>query len=129
MPITSFEDAERHLDRAWYAAVLAATFDLVIGAMSILGTRTFTAAAAVYVARVLLMFGLAYGLGRRSAAAILLLLAGILRTGFDLTIGGLFRVGVGLVFVYFYARGVEAVFAYHRLSAGAPMASGGRTSA
>ena len=40
MTIFSFEEAERHLDRAWSAALVGAAFDLVIGAMAILGTRT-----------------------------------------------------------------------------------------
>jgi hypothetical protein len=132
MTISSFEEAERHLDRAWYAAVVGATFDLVIGAMAILGTRTFTVAAAVYAARVLLMFGLAYGVSRRSrVSAVLLLLAGVLRMGFDLNLGGFVRILVGGVLVYLFARGVQGAFAYHRLRAegSALLATGRKASA
>ena len=118
MPISSFEDAERRLDRAWYAALIAATFDFVIGAMAILGTRTFTLAAAVYAAGVILMLALAYGVASHSrVAAVLLLVVGILRTGFELNLGGIVRVLLSAVFVYLYARGVQGAFAYHRLRA------------
>lgn len=132
MTISSFEEAERQLDRAWYAAVFAATFDFVIGAMAILGTRSFSAPAALYAARVVLMFGLAYGISRRSrGAAVILLVAGILRTGFDLTLGGMVRVAIGIVFIYLYARGVQGAFAYQRLCAegSAPVAPSGPASA
>ena len=132
MPISSFEEAERHLDRAWYAALIAATFDFVIGIMAFLGTGEFTVVAAVYAARVLLMLGLAYGVSRQSrAAAVLLLVVGILRTGVDLNLGGLVRVLIGVLFVYLYARGVQAAFAYHRLRAegSAPLVSGRQASA
>ena len=132
MTISSFEEAERHLDRAWYAALVAATFDGVVAAMAILGTRTFTLAAAVYAAGVILMLLLAYGVARRNrAAAILLLLLGILTVGIDVTRVGFVRFALGVVFVYLYARGVQAAFAYHRLLAAGrdPLASSRRASA
>ena len=69
MTISSFEDAENHLDRAWYAALIAATFDGVVGAMAILGTRAFTLAAAFYAGRVVLTLLLAYGVARRSPSS------------------------------------------------------------
>lgn len=121
MTTSSFEDAERHLDRAWYAALIAATIDGVLGAMAILGTRTFTLAAAVYVARVVLTFALAYGVARRSrVAAVLLLVLGVLRVGIDVRGAALISLIVGAVFVYLYARGVQAAVAYHRLRAAGP---------
>jgi hypothetical protein len=121
MTITSFDEAERHLDRAWYAALVAATFDFVIGAMAILGTRTFTLPAAIYSARVVLVLVLAYGVSRRSrVAAVLLLAFGILSTGFDLNIGSLLRLLVSAVLIYLYARGAQGAFAYHRLRAEGP---------
>ena len=121
MPISSFEEAERHLDRAWYAALVAATFDGVVATMAILGTRAFTLGAAVYASGVLLTLLLAYGVARRSrTAAILLLLLGILTVGIDVTSVGFVRFIIGVVFVYLYARGVQAAFAYHRLRAAGP---------
>ncbi|MGQ0712695.1 MAG: hypothetical protein ACT4PJ_03065 [Gemmatimonadaceae bacterium] len=116
MTISSFEDAERHLDRAWYAALIAATIDGVLGAMVILGTREFTLAAVASVGRVVLTLLLAYAVAQRSRlAAVVLLLLGILRIGTDASVSAFARLLVGLPFVYFYARGVQAAFAYHRL--------------
>ena len=132
MTISSFEEAERHLDRAWYAALVAGTFDGVVAAMAILGTRTFTLAAGVYAIGVVLTLLLAYGVARRNrAAAILLLLLGILTVGIDATRVGFVRFALGVVFVYLYARGVQAAFAYHRLLAAGrgPLASSRRASA
>jgi hypothetical protein len=119
--MSSFEEAERHLDRAWYAALVAATFDGVVGAMAILGTRAFTLAAVLYTSRVLLTLLLAYGVARRNRiAAILLLVLGILTVGIDFRSVGFVRFVLGVVFVYLYARGVQATFAYHRLLAAGP---------
>ena len=121
MTISSFEDAENHLDRAWYAALIAATFDGVVGAMAILGTRAFTLAAALYAGRVVLTLLLAYGVARRNrVAAISMLVLGILTIGIDVGAVGLTRFILGVIFVYLYARGVQGAFAYHRLSAAGP---------
>lgn len=132
MTISSFEEAERHLDRAWYAALIAATIDGVLGLMAILGTRTFTLAAALYATRVVLTLALAYGVARRSrVAAVLLLVLGILRIGIDVSAAAFIRLVLGTVFVYLYARGVQAAFAYHRLRAAGPgpLATGRKASA
>lgn len=121
MTLSSFEEAERHLDRAWYAALIAATIDGVLGAMVILGTRAFSLAAALYTTRVVLTLLLAYGVARRSrVAAVLLLVLGILRVGIDVSGAALIRLIVGAVFVYLYARGVQGAVAYHRLRAAGP---------
>ena len=132
MTISSFEEAERHLDRAWYAALVTATIDGVLGAMAILGTRTFTLEAMLYATRVVLTLLLAYGVARRSrVAAVGLLAVGILRVGIDLSGAGLFRLALGALFVYLYARGVQGAFAYRRLLAAgpSPVATGRKASA
>lgn len=121
MTISSFEEADRHLDRAWYAALIAATFDGVVGAMAILGTREFTVAAALYMTRVVLTLLLAYGVARRKrVAAIGLLVLGILTIGISAGLVGFTRFVLGVIFVYLYARGVQAAYAYHRLEAAGP---------
>ena len=121
MTISSYEEADRHLERAWFAALVAATFDGIVGAMAILGSREFTLAATLYMSRVALMLLLAYGVARRNRfAAIGLLVLGVLTLDLSVGLVGFARSVLGVVFVYLYARGVQAAYAYRRLLAAGP---------
>ena len=112
------EEAEKKIKNAWIAALISGTLTLLVTLYAVFGESImgFDAWAFFDVA---LIFGLAYGIYRKSRTCAVVMLVYfvaakiflIAQTG---TASGL---PLALVFIYFYALGVVGTFRYHALRA------------
>jgi hypothetical protein len=116
-PSDAWRRAQSRIDRAWYAALVAATLTIVLGlvnfgtshSITLLDIAAFTDAAVV--------LGLAWGIAHRSRVAAVLLLGHLALTVIAFIRGGAYGyalIATGL-FGPLYVLGLHGVLAYHRL--------------
>lgn len=107
----------RHIRNAFTAACISGTLTLAVTLFSMAGTVILDADAWTLI-DVALIFGLAYGIWRKSRVCAVLMLAYFLMSKILLVIQtGQFQGGLlALIFFYYYLRGAIATFAYHRLA-------------
>jgi hypothetical protein len=107
--------AQRDIDVATYGAIVSGTLTLVLGLLLLMANAGTPAALISMGLDILLSFGLAYGIARRSRSAAIAALV-LLALG---TAARLFQqeVASGLlgaaVFGYCYVRGIRGTLSYH----------------
>ena len=99
---------------AWVAAVISGSVTAVFSLVGGMGLDSWSLLDAAFI------FGLAYGIYRKSRACAVLMLVYFIVSKVILTLetgkaGGLL---VGLIFLYYYARGVVGTFAYRKFIKG-----------
>lgn len=109
----------RHIRNAWIAACISGVLTLGVTLLSMSGTAALGLDAWTLV-DVALIFGLAYGIWRKSRVCAVLMLVYFLFSKIVLVVQtGKFQGGlVALIFLYYYFQGVVATFAYQRLVKG-----------
>jgi hypothetical protein len=118
-PNIVWRQTEARIDRAWYAAVVAAVFTIILGLMRLGTYGTVAAHEVALFGDATFVLGLAWGVARRSRVAAGLLLAHLALTVLALVQGeayGSALIAAGL-FGPLYGLGLHGVLTYHRLRA------------
>ncbi len=118
-PNVAWRRAEARIDRAWYAAVVAATLTIILGLMNLAAFHSITAWDIAVFTDAGIVLGLAWGIAHRSRVAAVLLLAHLALTVFVFIRGGAFGyalIATGL-FGPLYGMGLHGALTYHRLHA------------
>lgn len=113
------EDVHKKIKGAWVAAIVSGIMTLVVTIVALSGSAML-GFGAWNALDVVLIFGLAYGIYRKSRTCAVLMFTYFaiskimlyMQTG--QTSGALF----GFIFLYFFARGVMGTFEYHKLLKG-----------
>lgn len=115
---TLLTQAERRIDRAWYAALVAGCMSLILAGFNAVSMEQFGPGERWMVLDALLVLALAYGVVKRSrGAAALLLMHLLLLRGVGLfTSPSLLATPFVLLFAYLYADGLRGTIDYHRLT-------------
>lgn len=113
-------EINQHIRNAWIAACISGALTLVVTLVSMSGPQVLGAGAWTMV-DVALIFGLAYGIWRKSRVCAVLMLAYFLMSKIWMVVEtGQFQGSfVALIFLYYYLRGAIATFKYHALIQGA----------
>jgi hypothetical protein len=114
-PADDAESVRRDIRNAWIAATLSGVATLLFAAAATLGSPVF-GFSALELVDAALIFGLAYGIYRRSRACAVSLFAYFVLSKLLMLQAGARSSGlpIALVFIYFYFRGVVGTFRYHR---------------
>ena len=115
------QKAEKAIKGAWIAAVISGSVTLLVAVLALLGVRLFNFTAWVLI-DVALIFGLAYGIYRRSrvCAVIMFVYFIISKIYILVTAGGVTGLPLAIVFAYFFFQGIRGTFAYHSLKKNSP---------
>jgi len=118
-PVDVAQATLRDIRNAWIAATLSGTVTLIFAAVAALGSPLFGIGALQFVDAALI-FGLAYGVYRRSRTCAVALLAYFVLSKLIMLQAGAPASGmaVALAFIYFYFRGVVGTFRYHKSGPG-----------
>jgi serine/threonine-protein kinase len=113
----------KKIKTAYQAAAVSGVFTLIVTLVAIYGTA-MPGFSAWSMFDVVLVFGLAYGIYRKSrACAVIMLLYFIASKLFQMSqTGHAAGLPLALVFVYFFWQGIAGTYAYHRLAAAAAQA-------
>ncbi len=117
LSVAALEQAEKKIKSAWIAACISGTVTLAVTLLAISGTSilNFSAWELIDVA---FIFGLAFGIYRKSrTCAVLMLVYFISARVLLLAEGGKLTSGLmlSIVFIYFYWQGVSGTFSFHKL--------------
>lgn len=110
-------DALKHIKNAWVAAIISGCLTLVFTLIAVAGAEILQLNAWNFI-DVGLIFGLAFGLYKRSrACAVVLLVYFVLgKIMFIIETGNISGIILSIVFAYFYYQGIVGTFAYHKLT-------------
>ena len=114
----AINDARRKIKTAWVAGIVSGVITLAVTLLSMSGTRLFGFNAWSFL-DVVLIFGLTFGIYRKSrVCAVVMLVYFVLSKIYLWTITPSF-IGllVSLIFLFCYVQGVIGTFRYHRLVA------------
>jgi lysylphosphatidylglycerol synthetase-like protein (DUF2156 family) len=115
---TLLTQAQRRIDRAWFAALVASCLSLILAAFSGRAMEEFGLSERITALDAVFVLMLAYGVLKRSrVAAALLLIHLLLVRGLVLFLSpSLLATPVVLLFAYIYADGLRGTIHYHRLT-------------
>ena len=101
---------------AWVAGLISGCITLLVTMLAISGTSILGFDAWNFM-DVALVFGLTYGIYKKSRVCAVLMLAYFVASKIFMAIEGCPRGGIilSLVFAYYFAQGISGTFAYHRL--------------
>jgi serine/threonine-protein kinase len=122
------EDIRKKIKSAWVAAAISGSITLVVTLISMSGTDIlgFSAWELIDVG---LIFGLAFGIYRKSRACAVVMLSYFIISKIILMVesGKPSGVVLSIIFIYYFWQGVSGTFAYHKLKNRSPAlaASGG----
>ena len=124
-PVTIPDDIKQKIRNAWIAGCISGSLTLLLTLLAIFG-KSFFYFSAWELIDVALVFGLVFGIYRKSrTCAVLMLVYFISAKIFIMSeTGKPSGIPLALVFVYFYWQGVVGTFAYHkikRMAAHAPV--------
>jgi serine/threonine-protein kinase len=110
------ESVMQKIKGAWIAAVVSGCMTLVVTLVALSG-KSYLGFDAWNSIDVLLIFGLAYGIYRKSrtCAVLMFVYFAISKIMLFAQTGQVSGAVFGLVFLYFYGRGVLGTFEYHKL--------------
>jgi hypothetical protein len=110
-------DVLKKIKHGWIAAVVSAAITLFFVLMAMSGIEIFNFSAFDLI-EIGFMFGLAYGIYRKSrTCAVLNLVCFVLSKIFIVSEGGRLSSAIigGIVFAYFYVQAIVGTFTYHKL--------------
>lgn len=110
------EDIRRKIKSAWVAAVISGSITLVVTLIAISGTEIL-GFSVWELFDVALIFGLAFGISKKSRTCAVVMLIYFLISKIILTIesGRPSGVVLSIIFIYYFWQGVSGTFAYHKL--------------
>jgi serine/threonine-protein kinase len=110
------EEILKKIKNAWVAALVSATFTLVLTLIAISGTSVLGFSAWEFL-DVGLILGLALGIYKKSRTCAVLMLVYFVISKIILMVeaGKPNGIILGLVFIYYYWQGVVGTFAYHKI--------------
>jgi S1-C subfamily serine protease len=109
------EKIDRAIQRAWIAALVCGGITLVVGLIAIGGTQLVPGYNGGIVLDALILFGLAFGVYKRSRICATLLVGYAAFNEVYIIITGIDKSpGLRVIFIYFYFRGMLATFAYQK---------------
>jgi serine/threonine-protein kinase len=114
-------DILKKIKHAWIAAVISGSITLIFTVIAISGTDVLGASAWTFL-DVALIFGLAFGIFKKSrtCAVIMLTYFVLSKVSISIETGKLNGLGLGILFAYFYWEGVSGTFAYHKFNSRHP---------
>jgi serine/threonine-protein kinase len=110
------DDIRKKIRNAWIAAIVSGSLTLLVTLVAMSGSPIFGFSAWMLI-DVALIFGLAFGIYKKSRTCATVLLVYFIISQILLRIetgqtSGLF---MSIIFIYFYWQGVSGTFAYHKL--------------
>lgn len=114
------EEVAKKIRGAWIAAVVSGALTLIIALVAIGGTA-IAGINAWNLVDVALIFGLAWGIYRKSraCAVIMLIYFVVSKILFIIETGKPGGVVLSLIFIYYFWKGVQGTYEYHRIVRGA----------
>lgn len=116
IPVDPIEKAAKHIKRAWIAAVVSGSVMLVVVLVTISGTQIMRGLDAWAFLDVVILFGFAFGIYKRSRTCAILLTAYAFVNECYMIANDQKPSPLRLIFIYYFFRGILATFAYHKLS-------------
>ncbi len=106
----------KKIKNAWIAGIVSGCVTLAVTLLAVSGNRVLGYSAWEFL-DVALIFGLTFGIYKKSRACALLMLVyfAISKILLMLEGGGSTGIVMSLIFIYFYAQGVAGTFQYHKL--------------
>lgn len=111
------EAVQKQIKQAWIAGTISGTVTLLITLLAISGTKAAGFNAWNFI-DVVLIFGLAFGIYKKSRACAVSMLVYFVVSKIlvALETGSVSGSVLALIFIYYYAQGIMGTFAYHKLT-------------
>ncbi len=117
------ETIEKHIKRAWIAAVVSASMTLLLVLLSIGGIQIIPGLDVWAIIDAAIIAGFAFGIYRRSRVCAFLLLVYAVFNEVYMISDGNKPSPLRIIFIYYYFRGFLAAIAYHKLNPRRPAPS------
>lgn len=110
------EAIQKQIRHAWIAGTISGTVTLLITLLALSGTKAAGFNAWNFI-DVVLIFGLAFGIYKKSrACAVSMLIYFVIsKILIALESGSISGSVLAIIFIYYYAQGIAGTFAYHKL--------------
>ncbi|MYN02925.1 hypothetical protein GTP41_12520 [Pseudoduganella sp. DS3] len=109
-------EVQKKIKQAWIAGAISGSMTLLFTLLAISGTKAAGFNAWNFI-DVVLIFGLAFGIYKKSRACAVLMLVYFVVSKILIAIetGSVSGTVLAIIFIYYYAQGIAGTFAYHKL--------------
>lgn len=109
-------EIQKKIKQAWIAGAISGSMTLLFTLLAISGTKAAGFNAWNFI-DVVLIFGLAFGIYKKSRACAVLMLVYFVVSKILIAIetGSVSGTVLAIIFIYYYAQGIAGTFAYHKL--------------
>lgn len=109
-------EVQKKIKQAWIAGAISGSMTLLFTLLAISGTKAAGFNAWNFI-DVVLIFGLAFGIYKKSRACAVLMLVYFVVSKILIAIetGSVSGTVLAIIFIYYYAQGIAGTFAYHQL--------------
>ncbi|XLZ70596.1 hypothetical protein ABT364_01135 [Massilia sp. SR12] len=110
-------EIQKKIKQAWIAGTISGSMTLLFTLLAVSGTQAVGFNAWNFI-DVVLIFGLAFGIYKKSRACAVLMLVYFIISKIIIAIetGSVSGTVLAVIFIYYYAQGIAGTFAYHKLA-------------